>query len=101
MGEVIRKFSKNQVMEIYGSVSFQSSVSTYRSLTFQSSVELVMEIYGSVSEASELGLRNFFSHFGTSKNYNHLKKCFHSIHDKYSDVKKIKLNPTFLIKASI
>ena len=47
---------KNQVMEIYGSVSFQSSVSTYGSVTFQLSVKLVMEIYGSVSEAGELGL---------------------------------------------
>ena len=45
-------------MEIYGSVSFQSSVSTYGSVTFQSSVKLVMEIYRSVSEAGELGLRN-------------------------------------------
>ena len=43
MGEELRKFSKNQVMEIYGSVSFQSSV------------KLVMEIYGSVSEAGEFG----------------------------------------------
>ena len=43
-------------MEIYGSVSNQSSVSTYGSVTFQSSVKLVMEIYGSVSEAGELGL---------------------------------------------
>ena len=42
-------------MEIYGSVSFQSSVSTYGSITFQSSVKLVMEIYGSVSEAGEFG----------------------------------------------
>ena len=43
-------------MEIYGSVSFQSSISTYGSVTFQSSVKLVIEIYGSVSEAGELGL---------------------------------------------
>ena len=43
-------------MEIYGSVSFQSSVSTYGSVTFQSSVKLFMEIYGSVSEAGEFGL---------------------------------------------
>ena len=43
-------------MEIYGSVSFQSYVSTYRSVTFQSSIKLVMEIYGSVSEAGEFGL---------------------------------------------
>ena len=43
-------------MEIYGSVSFQSSVSTYGSITFQSSVKLVMEIYESVSEAGEFGL---------------------------------------------
>ena len=43
MGEVLRKFSKNQVMEIYGSVSFQSSVSTYRSVTFQSSVNLLTD----------------------------------------------------------
>ena len=44
-------------MEIYGSVSFQLSVSTYGSVTFQSSVKLVIEIYGSVSEASEFGHR--------------------------------------------
>ena len=44
-------------MEIYGSVSFQSFISTYGSVTFQSSVKLVMEIYGSVSEAGEFGLR--------------------------------------------
>ena len=44
-------------MEIYGTVSFQSYVSTYRSVTFQSSVKLVMEIYGSISEAGELGPR--------------------------------------------
>ena len=44
-------------MEIYGSVSFHSSVSTYGSVTFQSPVKLVMEIYGSVSEAGELGLK--------------------------------------------
>ena len=56
MGEVLRKFSKNQVMEIYGSVSFQLSVSTYRSVTFQLSINLLMEIYGSVSEAGEFGL---------------------------------------------
>ena len=56
MGEVLRKFSKNQVMEIYASISFPSSVSTYGSVTFQSSVKLVMEIFGSVSEAGELGL---------------------------------------------
>ena len=43
-------------MEIYGSISFQSSVSTYGSVTFQSSVKLVMEIYGSVSEAGKFGL---------------------------------------------
>ena len=43
-------------MEIYGSISFQSSVSTYGSVTFQLSVKLVMEIYGSVSEAGEFGL---------------------------------------------
>ena len=55
MGEVLRKFSINQVMEIYESISFQSSVRTYRSVSFQSSVKLVMEIYGSVSEAGELG----------------------------------------------
>ena len=55
MGEVLRKFSKDQVMEIYGSVSFQLSVSTYRSVTFQLSVKL-MEIYGSISEAGEFGL---------------------------------------------
>ena len=52
MGEVLRKFSKNQVM-VYGSVSFQSSISTYRSVTFQLSVKL--PIYGSVSEAGEFG----------------------------------------------
>ena len=56
MGEELRKFSKNQVMEIYGSVSFQSSITTYGSVTFQSSIKLVMEIYGSISEASEFGL---------------------------------------------
>ena len=56
MGEALIKFSKNQVMEIYVSVSFQSSVSTYGSITFQASVKLVMKIYGSVSEAGELGL---------------------------------------------
>ena len=56
MGEVLRKFSKDQVMEIYGSVSFQLSVSTYGSVTFQSSVKLVMEIYRSVSEAGDFGL---------------------------------------------
>ena len=39
----------------YGSVSFQSSESTYRSVTLQSSVNLVMEIYGSISEAGEFG----------------------------------------------
>ena len=50
---------KNHVMEIYGSVSFQLSISTYGSVTFQSSVKLVMEIYGSVSEAGELGLTKF------------------------------------------
>jgi len=55
MGEVLRKFSINQVMEIYESISFQSSVRTYRSVSFQSSVKLVMEIYGSVSEAGEFG----------------------------------------------
>ena len=55
MGKVLRKFSKNQVMEIYGSISFQSSVSTYGSVTFQSSIKLVMEICGSVSEAGEFG----------------------------------------------
>ena len=38
MGEVLRKFSKNQVM-VYGFVSFQSSISTYRSVTFQLSVK--------------------------------------------------------------
>ena len=43
MGEALRKFSKNQVMEIYGLVSFQSSVSTYRSVTFQPSVNLLMD----------------------------------------------------------
>ena len=44
MGEVLRKFSKNQVMEIYGSVSFRK-------------FPLVRKvIYGSVSEAGELGL---------------------------------------------
>ena len=42
-----------QVKEIYESVSFQSFVSTYRSVSFQTSVKLVMEIYGSVSEAGE------------------------------------------------
>ena len=67
MGEALIKFSKNQVMEIYVSVSFQSSVSTYGSITFQSSVKLVMEIYGSVSEAGELGLNqrseiNYYSY---------------------------------------
>ena len=46
-------------MEIYGSVSFQSSVSTYGSVTFQLSVKLQMEIYGSISEASEFGLSIF------------------------------------------
>ena len=56
MGEALRKFSKSQVMEIYRSVSFQSSVSTYGSVTLQSSIKLVMEIYRSVSEAGELGL---------------------------------------------
>ena len=59
MGKALRKFSKNQVMEIYGSVGNQSSVSTYGSVTFQSSVKLVMEIYGSVSEAGEFGLCGF------------------------------------------
>ena len=39
MGEILRKFSKNQVIEIYESISFQSSVSTYRSVTFQLSVK--------------------------------------------------------------
>ena len=46
---------------VYGSISFQSSVSTYGSVTFQSSVKLVMEIYGSVSEAGELGLKVILS----------------------------------------
>ena len=46
-------------MEIYGSVSFQSSVTTYGSVTFQSSIKLVMVIYGSVSEAGEFGLYKF------------------------------------------
>ena len=41
-------------MEIYGSITFQSSVSTY------GFVKLVMEIYGSVSEAGELGLSPTF-----------------------------------------
>lgn len=35
-------------MEIYGSVSFQSSITTYRSVTFQLSVK-------SFTEAGELG----------------------------------------------
>ena len=53
-------------MEIYGSVSNQSSVSTYGSVTFQSSVKLVMEIYGSVSEAGELGLSEFVNDHSNS-----------------------------------
>ena len=52
-----------QVKEIYESVSFQSFVSTYRSVSFQTSVKLVMEIYGSVSEAGESGLILFMPFF--------------------------------------
>ena len=44
MGEVLRKFSKNHVMEIYGSVSFQSSVSTYGSVNFHLSVKSFMDL---------------------------------------------------------
>ena len=62
MGEVLKKFSTNQVMEIYGSISFQSSVSTYGSVTFQLSIKLVMEIYRSISEADEFGLSNISSY---------------------------------------
>ena len=36
--------------------SDNTGYSTYRSVTFPSSIELVMEIYRSVSEAGELGL---------------------------------------------
>ena len=43
-------------MEIYGSITFQSSVSTY------GFVKLVMEIYGSISEAGELGPRQKTNH---------------------------------------
>ena len=49
-------------MEIYGSITFQSSVSTYGYVTFQSSIKLVMEIYGSISEAGELGPRQKTNH---------------------------------------
>ena len=38
-------------------LSFQPSICTYGSVTFQSSVKFVMEIYGSVSEAGEFGLK--------------------------------------------
>ena len=41
---LLNKYLENHVMEIY------------RSVTFQSSVKLVIEIYGSVSEAGEFGL---------------------------------------------
>ena len=44
MGEVLGKFSKNLVMEIYGSVNFRN---------FPVGRKV---IYGSVSEAGELGL---------------------------------------------
>ena len=45
MGEVLRKFSKNQVKEIYGSGRpvMRLSVSTCGSVTFQSSVNLLMD----------------------------------------------------------
>ena len=48
MGEALRKFSKNQFMEIYG-----------KYLRIRNFPVVLKKIYGSVSEAGELGLRIF------------------------------------------
>ena len=70
-------------MKNYGSVSFQSSVSTYGSVTFQLSVKLQMEIYRSISEAGKFG-HSMFLGKGNQITYLPMpRKCL-GIHDLYS-----------------